>query len=657
MKAIDFVNFLKTPPDRDVIRRWTVPPGSSMYRVELPPPRDPGHFTFLALGDSGDSAGMGAQETPQDAVARYLAADAALPERGGAGEFVIHTGDVVYMAGEHRLYDRNFRRPYAPFLTADSTVDQLRFRLPFLPVPGNHDYYDFSGWATTLARTPVIGAGVKALARELFAFEIPSGGSDMGGAYMRAFVDPEMERTGRSYEPGAYTRLPNRYYRFRIGDVDFFALDSNTLEAPPPSADLNRERKSAREHVAALEGKARTLSHEISRDEQAVETWLAARRRDAARTGSALETARALSAELGAAIHELEGAITAAASEAAACAEVSGAAAQLRARCDAAARTLGGTRDQAGAELALEHLDDVVGESCDLLEEVEGCLGPLAEGAARSRLLHARARVALARRTWRETVTGRPPAELCDRLKKLSAEALDIQRDLARERRRMGREPGDYDASQLAWLRQALEESIRDRPEGWRILYLHQPLYTTIGNHSENSDVAGVRDNLIPLLRDRVHLILAGHSHAFEWFRSSALPTTALVVTGGGGQPWLWRSILDPKRFRQYRHLYRSLCGAGATECVVGGRGPAAPDGQNGSLYNYVQIEVTPQVLRVRPIGVRRLAQGYRREQPMPVFHVPEMACGEPVDQPPWNPRILESIEVRRGDAPRLCWG
>ena len=33
------------------------------------------------------------------------------------------------MTGERRLYDRNFRRPYAPFLTPESTVDRLVFIL------------------------------------------------------------------------------------------------------------------------------------------------------------------------------------------------------------------------------------------------------------------------------------------------------------------------------------------------------------------------------------------------------------------------------------------------------------------------------------------------------------------------------------------------
>lgn len=657
MKALDLVNFLKTPADRDVIKRWTIPAGPGAYRLELAQPPDPRRYSFLVLGDTGDSAGIRAPVSPQDAVGLHLAEDAALPGSNGEGRFVIHTGDVVYMAGERRLYDRNFRRPYAPFLTPESTVDNLVFRQPFLPVPGNHDYYDFSGWATTLAATPFLGAGVKALARELFAFEIPTGGSDMGGAYMQAFIDPKMESERRAYQPGEYTRLPNRYYRFRMGEVDFFALDSNTLESPPPSVDLAEERKSAQRHVEELETQAKALRQQLVRDEQAVERWMALRRQEAAREPDRLAVARGVSVAMGTALERLEAALAEAPEHPSPSSEMLKQARDLRQRWEKAhSAVVNGARVRA-VEASLEALEEVVDTCAELLLALEGCLGELPEGPQRTQLLAAQEAVTRATRAWREEVTGLPPGDLCARLKRLSASALEVQRDLARERRRMGRQPDDYDAAQLEWLKASLEESVRERPDGWRVVYLHQPLYTTIGNHSENSDVAGVRENLIPLLRDHVHLVLAGHSHAFEWFRSSALPTTALVVTGGGGQPWLWRSILDPKRFRRYRNLYRLLCAGGATECVLAGRGPAAADGEDGELYHYVRVEVTPEALLVRPVGVRRLASGFRREDPMPVFHVPELSGEEPLERPTWTPRLLQAIEIRRRKPPRLRWG
>lgn len=654
MNLINLVEFFKLPADREVIARWTVPPGERGYRLDVPQPSDPERFVFLGLGDSGDSAAMGMQQSPQDAVAGYMAADAALPGSSGDGLFVLHTGDVVYMTGERRLYDRNFRRPYAAFLTPESTVDNLVFRIPFLPVPGNHDYYDFAGWAGVLTRMPFLGAGVAAVARELFSFQIPQGGSDMGGAYMHAFVDAAVAATGTPYEPGKFTRIPNRYYRFRMGSVDFFALDSNTLDAPP-RADVETEREEARGHIEQLEKRAKTLAREIERDERAVEHWLENERKQVAESRERLSTVREASAEVGAALEQLASALKVLALSHPPCVEAQQSAEGLRDRWARVLESLAKRRTGA-LEKALEALEAGGDDCCEVLELLESCFIDLPEGAERDGLLAARDRLGEANRAWRQEVTGRPPSELCARLKKLSQEALDVQQELARERRRLGRRPEDYDQGQLEWLRGALEESVRENPDGWRIVYLHQPLYTTIGNHSENSDVAGVRENLVSLLRDRVHIVIAGHAHAFEWYHSSVLPTTALIVTGGGGQQWLWRSILDPRMFNRYRNLYASLRDAGATEGIIAGRGPAAPDGEAGPLYHYIRVEVTPDALRVHPVGVRRVPSGYRREAPMPVFHVPEMPPGEPAPQPGWNVRLLDSIEVRRGQSPRPHW-
>ncbi|HTE19941.1 MAG TPA: metallophosphoesterase, partial [Armatimonadota bacterium] len=270
---MSLVNWLKAPADRDLIARWTAAPAGAAHVLSVPQPPDPEHFEFLAVGDTGDSERSGSRVSPQDAVAEQMAADAALPETGGRAQLVLHTGDVVYMTGERRLYDRNFRRPYAPFLTPESTVDDLVFRIPFLPVPGNHDYYDFAGWAKVLVRTPLLGAGVRAIAHELFAYNVPESGSGMGAAYMQAFVDGHSADSlpaqhPSSYEPGRRTRLPNRYYRFQFGSVDFFALDSNTLEAPPPTVDAAALRQDAAVRVKTLQARARSLEREFQRDQR-----------------------------------------------------------------------------------------------------------------------------------------------------------------------------------------------------------------------------------------------------------------------------------------------------------------------------------------------------------------------------------------------------
>lgn len=653
-------NWLKTPADRDIIARWTVGTDSvsgdtapMRYVLDLPPPPDPEHWEFLTVGDTGDSDASGPGLSPQDAVAQQMVADAALPDKEGRATLVLHTGDVVYMTGERRLYDRNFRRPYTPFLTAESTVDNLIFRLPFLPVPGNHDYYDLGGWARWLARVPVLGAGLRALAHELFAFSLPEGGSDMGRSYMNAFVDEHADtrQSALAYRPGERTQLPNRYYRFSSGAVDFFALDSNTLDAPP-AAGVKEIRADAARHIEALEKRARALDAELRREQRALDRERRELRERAAQDLDRRGTLAEHVAKIASVLARLQAALRAIEPSFDAARQAIDLVARVERRwTEGGADLLAAADDPAAAEEALTDLEEASDEGCVALRAIEACVAVLPEGPVRAQILGARGEVDQALERWVALVAPTPP-ERAARLRVLSEESLDVQRELSLERRRARYRPEDHDATQINWLRDALAESARERPDAWRVVYLHHPLYTTIGNHCERPDVQAVRDNLLTLLADHVHLILSGHSHAFEWIRSDRLPHVGLFVTGGGGQISLRPSILSPRRFPRHRDRYDALREAGVAEYATGGDGPAADDGQIGPVYHYLRIEVTPDVLRVRPVGVRRLPGGYRREEPMPVYHVPHL----PEARPPWNPRRLERVEVRRNQTPRAHW-
>lgn len=670
-------NWLHTPADRDVISHWTVGDGAKetnpdalagRHTLVLPEPPDANNWEFLALGDTGDAAAAGPGVSPQDAVATEMARDADLGTNGaGRGRMVVHTGDVVYMTGEHRLYDRNFRRPYAPFLTPGSTVDDLVFRLPFLPVPGNHDYYDLGGWARWVARVPLLAPGLRALAHQLFSFSVPEGGSNMGRSYMDAFVDRErlasaskagadaLAATPLPYQPGTQTRLPNRYYRFSTGGVDFFALDSNTLDAPPPGTSVGQVRQAAAERVKILEAKSDELDRALAREQRARQQQRHEQREETARDPAR----RALLAERVAGVSQVLARLRATLATAAETAGPAGAQA-LGAATLAERRWTEGAEDFTAPDAtttevihALDVLDEASDQGCNALVAIESALATLPESPLRAQIIGARDETERAQSAWAEIVSP-PPDGANDRLRKLSEDLLDVQRELTLERRRLRYRPDDHDAVQLRWLDAALLEARQNRPGNWRIVFLHHPLYTTIANHCERPDVTDLRDNVLAVLqRHDIHLVLSGHSHAFEWFRSNALPNTGIVVSGGGGQIVLRPSLLSPRLLARRRPQYDALRAAGVRELAMAGAGPAASDGENGPVYHYLRLHVTPDTLTVRPVGVRRLEGGaFRREEPMPVFHAERL----PEDRPPWRAQRLESLVVRRGAPPRANW-
>lgn len=212
---------------------------------------DQPEFSFLVVGDSGSGAHRG--HHPQRKIAEQM-----LLHRDDC-RFAIHTGDVVYLVGSSEYYHKNFIEPYREFLVngekpKNIKYDQMLFNYPFLPVPGNHDYYDLPFLYGLLAQTAL---PLRRLFRSKIDFDAGWHGSFQGEAYAKAFIDylldinnrQELEQhldryynattqTGRClrYQPKEFTRLPNRYYTFRSGDIDFFALDSNTFNAPLPLA-------------------------------------------------------------------------------------------------------------------------------------------------------------------------------------------------------------------------------------------------------------------------------------------------------------------------------------------------------------------------------------------------------------------------------------
>ncbi len=225
---------------------------------------DNSEFSFLVVGDSGSGKHRG--HNPQRQVAELM-----LPHHHESS-FMLHTGDVIYLVGSSEYYQQNFIQPYREFILGtedhkgiafDQMVfklpilpvpgfDQMVFKLPILPVPGNHDYYNLP---ILLSLASLTTLPIRRLLRSRLDLDVGLHGSGTGDAYARAFLDylkalqlpgelishldqyyTAKTDTGRClcYEPGHFTRLPNRYYTFRYGGIDFFALDSNTFNDPPP---------------------------------------------------------------------------------------------------------------------------------------------------------------------------------------------------------------------------------------------------------------------------------------------------------------------------------------------------------------------------------------------------------------------------------------
>ena len=236
--------------------RWREPliaeRGIDQTRMVLDDGRaDSPEFSFLVVGDSG--AGPHGGDNPQRRLAEQMVA-----QRDDC-RFMLHTGDVIYLVGSSEYYLGNFIEPYREFIAGGEqprrvAYDKMVFTLPILPVPGNHDYYDLPILYGLMVQSTL---PLRRLLNIQLDLNVGWHGSGQGRAYARAFLDylkafdkEELGRhldhhytaqtdTGRClrYQPGNFTRLPNRYYTFRSGGIDFFALDSNTFNSPVPLSD------------------------------------------------------------------------------------------------------------------------------------------------------------------------------------------------------------------------------------------------------------------------------------------------------------------------------------------------------------------------------------------------------------------------------------
>ncbi len=135
-------------------------------------------FTFCVLGDSGNGVHRG--DSPQRRVAELMM------KLTPTAQFILHTGDVVYLVGSSEQYPENFIRPYRNYSRVAIACATTRWYsiARFLAVPGNHDYYDLPiafGVLSQLLRP------LRQAFRYYIDLDVGWHGSYSGDAYARAF--------------------------------------------------------------------------------------------------------------------------------------------------------------------------------------------------------------------------------------------------------------------------------------------------------------------------------------------------------------------------------------------------------------------------------------------------------------------------------------
>ncbi len=249
------MSFIYDPPTSDKIKNikkclcWNHPTiiDQGIEQTELvldDGKNDLAEFSFLVLGDTDSATEYG--RDLQGKIAQELLSHI------DTCSFTLHTGDLVYPFGSSELYKDNFMQLYrnvfgnnGRFQKTDD--NQIIFNQAFFPIPGNHDYYDLTFLPRLIAQ---LSLPLRRWLKSQFGLTIGWDSSYQGKAYAQTFLDclsqQKLQRDLASYlqqhysaetksgkclryQPGKFTRLPNRYYTFRYGGIDFFALDSNTF--------------------------------------------------------------------------------------------------------------------------------------------------------------------------------------------------------------------------------------------------------------------------------------------------------------------------------------------------------------------------------------------------------------------------------------------
>jgi hypothetical protein len=129
---------------------------------------------------------------------------------------------------------------------------------------------------------------------------------------------------------------------------------------------------------------------------------------------------------------------------------------------------------------------------------------------------------------------------------------------------------------QLLWLEGALDAS----KARWKIVYGHHPIYSEGAHEDNNTKIS----QLLPVLRDRADIYLAGHDHDMQHLRPEG--RLHFFVAGSGGK-------LRPIEPGPRSLFAKSANGFAVLEVLPHGLAVAFVDVQGRELYRY---ELKPDV-------------------------------------------------------------
>jgi hypothetical protein len=162
------------------------------------------------------------------------------------------------------------------------------------------------------------------------------------------------------------------------------------------------------------------------------------------------------------------------------------------------------------------------------------------------------------------------------------------------------------------------------------------------------------------LLKD-ADLVLAGHSHGFEWLHSNATPHQCYIVTGAGGIGRLQGSIFSAGLAERFQPAIESLVEAGLDRLVWASGDPTPSGGTvQHHIFSYLRIHVLPDELRIEVVGVRQTADSpdadWERVHPFPVHEIEDATSWRVGGPKTTRIRHLQHICIRRGEDPAAVW-